>query len=419
MWCGNNECEHSLQWAEHSKDNVGKYAVDYDKLFVQTLGTVVWEEQPDIPYRSGSPSNGISEYGNPEERTRGDNHYWEVWHLKKPFREYLNVRPRFCSEFGFQSFSSVDTLLTCISQEDLNVTSPTMEHRQRHPEGNRLILHYMTEEYRIPLRFEDFVYVSQVQQGLAIKTASEHWRRMKPQNMGVIYWQLNDIWPAVSWSSLEYDGRWKVLHYMAKRFFNPLLISAYEEDGSLSVWVTSDLNEPIKSRARIQLRNFDGKPLLSKSVAYSLPSLGSKEIARIPLASMLGKQTVLPLSKEESEGVSARSLHELFLTMETSFGKHRSKNWGFLAPTKRCPLPEPTIKTSMNVKEDSIEIEVSTDHCAFFVWLSFGMTPGMFSDNALLLLPGEKRTVVFKPFHEVDLQELQKSLSVISLRDTY
>jgi beta-mannosidase len=145
-----------------------------------------------------------------------DIHYWGVWHGGKSYDAYLEVKPRFCSEFGFQSFPSIQTLKDAFSDhsEEMNLSSPEIEFRQRSPvQGNKAILEHIIKQFRLPKNFEHFVNVSQLLQALSIKAAVEHWRRCKPYTMGTIYWQLNDIWPGASWSSLEYQGRWKMFVY--------------------------------------------------------------------------------------------------------------------------------------------------------------------------------------------------------------
>ena len=144
--------------------------------------------------------------------TRGDLHYWDVWHAAKPFEAYRTVRPRFASEFGFQSFTSMNLIETFARPEDSNPSSPVMENHQRNTGGNARILETMTRYFRFPSDFEQMVFLSQIQQGLAMKTAIEYWRSTKPRCMGTLFWQINDTYPVASWSSLDYGGQWKLLH---------------------------------------------------------------------------------------------------------------------------------------------------------------------------------------------------------------
>ncbi len=223
LWCGNNENEMSLvNWFDDNP-HIEAFYTDYERLNDQTIAPVVAEEDPSRTFWPGSPSSGglFADEGelDPHDQSRGDIHYWDVWHDGEPFEDYLTVKPRFVSEFGYQSFASTDLLSTVVPDDQLNPTAPIMEHHQRNPGGNKRILQRLADHFRVPFDFDDLVYLSQVQHGLAMQTAIEHWRRLKPYCMGTLYWQLNDLWPCASWSSIEYGGEWKALHYMAKRFY--------------------------------------------------------------------------------------------------------------------------------------------------------------------------------------------------------
>ena len=167
-------------------------------------------------------------------------HFWSVWHEGRDFEHYRDVRPRFCSEFGFQSYPSMPVIRSFADEADLNIASPVMESHQKNAGGNARIAETMFRYFRFPKDFANFVWLSQVQQGLAIKTAVDYWRSLKPHCMGALYWQLNDTWPVASWSSLDYGGGWKLLHYMAKRFFAPVTVSAIPTDGAFRVTAVND-----------------------------------------------------------------------------------------------------------------------------------------------------------------------------------
>ena len=200
------------------------------------------ELDPGRTWWPSSPSAGVGDYSdNWHDDSKGDMHYWSVWHEGKSFEAYYDITPRFCSEFGFQSFPSLDTVRSFASEDQWNVTSPVMEHHQRHPRGNTVILETMTRYFRFPEGFESFLYLSQIQQALAIKMAVEYWRSRRPVCMGSLYWQLNDLWPVASWSSIEYSGAWKLLHYEARRFYAPLHLAAFLSKGKdICLLYTSD-----------------------------------------------------------------------------------------------------------------------------------------------------------------------------------
>ncbi|HWP68555.1 MAG TPA: glycoside hydrolase family 2 protein, partial [Rectinemataceae bacterium] len=223
LWCGNNEALGAITWYEESRKSPARYIVDYDRLTEGVLGRTIRELDPDRCWWPSSPSAGPKDFSdNWHSDERGDMHFWSVWHEGKAFSEYLTVKPRFCSEFGFQSFPSHRTIEGFAPPDERNISSPAMEAHQRHPRGNSLIVDTILRYFRMPKGFRETLYLSQVQQAMAIKTAVEFWRSNRPRCMGALYWQLNDVWPVTSWSSLEYDGSWKLLHYEANRFYDPL-----------------------------------------------------------------------------------------------------------------------------------------------------------------------------------------------------
>ena len=220
LWVGNNEIE--LAWVEwfYTWRFARTYKKAYSRLFEEMLPEVVAEHDPDRSYWPSSPSSG-GNFKEPNSADRGDSHFWEVWHLNKPFSAYRAHFSRFMSEFGFESFPSIKTLRSFCPLDQLSFHSPIMENHQKNRSGNKKIIAYMKRRFLIPKEFEKQVVLSQITQAEAMEYGVEHWHRNRTNFhcMGALYWQLNDCWPVASWSSIDYYGRWKALHYFAKRFF--------------------------------------------------------------------------------------------------------------------------------------------------------------------------------------------------------
>ena len=261
--CGNNEMEMFMGYANDNLVNGGngfapknrRHVTDYVKMFEYILPGIVKQHAPDTFWWPGSPSSG-GDFDNPNDPNRGDVHYWEVWHGEKPFTDYRNYFFRYASEFGFQSFPCLKTVESFTESGDRNVFSRIMERHQRNGAANGKIMAYLAQTYKYPHSFDDLLYASQLLQAEAIRYGVEHWRRNRGRCMGAIIWQLNDCWPVASWSSLDYFGRWKAMHYAAKRFFAPVMISA-EEEGELSQ--NPKINEyrttPIERSVRLNVAN--------------------------------------------------------------------------------------------------------------------------------------------------------------------
>ena len=288
LWCGNNEMEQFVDVGEWGAHEDPKIREDYLKMYEDLFPKLLKEEDPDRFYWPASPSCGGG-FDNPNDPDRGDVHYWEVWHGNKPFTEYRKYRFRYLSEFGFQSFPSLKTIETFTIPEDRNVFSYVMEKHQRNASANGKIMNYLEQMFLYPNDFGTLIYASQLLQAEAIKYGVEHLRRNRGRCMGAVYWQLNDCWPVASWSSIDYYGRLKALHYYARRFFAPVMISC-EEEGLLThslninaenndvrrairLNVVNDTLSPREGTVRWQLRDASGAVLQEHEQEVSVPAM--------------------------------------------------------------------------------------------------------------------------------------------------
>ena len=297
LWCGNNEMEMFVKegtWVTKPTE-VRDYLLMYERIIPEVLR----EYDPDTFYWPASPSSGGS-FDDPNDPNRGDVHYWEVWHGNKPFAEYRKYFFRYASEFGFQSFPSVKTLETVTDDpRELNPFSYVMEKHQRNYGGNGKIAKYMQAAYRYPENFSDFVYASQLLQADGIRYGVEHYRRNRGRCMGAIYWQLNDCWPVIFWSSIDYYGRWKALHYYAKRFFAPVMLSCEEQswmtvgadmnrqhfefEKSIHLNVTNETLKPRKVLVKYAVRNAKAEVLCQEEQWVEVPALSSVWMDKVEL----------------------------------------------------------------------------------------------------------------------------------------
>ena len=403
LWCGNNENIGAFNWFEESRKNRDRYLLDYNRLNEGVLAGVVEECDPTRVFWPSSPCGGPGDFSDTfHSDNRGDMHFWGVWHEGKSFDAYSRICPRFCSEFGFQSFPSLTTIRSYAPETQFNVTAPVMEHHQRHPGGNSKITEMFTRYFRVPEGFAHSVYLSQVQQGLAIKAAVECWRRQRPTCMGTIYWQLNDNWPVCSWSSLEYQGRWKLLHYMAKRFYAPAIVTARQRgDGRVEVWLVNDAPRSRPARVRVRTVGFDGKVLFSETVKCATPRGGARRLRTYPLATLTpSPEASFLLLNLDTEGMTFRNEH-------------------FFVPYKRCDLPAGKVDTRVAARAGRFAVTLRVTAPAFFLSLDAEGLRGEFDDNCLTVLPGETRTVFFTPKQTVSLAAFKRALSVRHLRQTY
>ena len=272
LWCGNNEMEMFLannQWVRKPLQKT-EYLIMNERIIPELLR----QYDPDTFYWPSSPSSG-GDFDSPNDPDRGDVHYWEVWHGGLPFTDYRNYYFRYLSEFGFQSFPAVKTIEQFTAPEDRNIFSYVMEKHQKNAGANGKILQYMSQMYLYPESLELLVYVSQLLQAEAIRYGVEHFRRNRGRCMGCVYWQLNDCWPVASWSSIDYYGRWKALHYFAKRFFAPVLLSCEEEGALSSSMNENEENRRIRKAARFCVTN-ETRERITGVIRWSLRDASSR-----------------------------------------------------------------------------------------------------------------------------------------------
>lgn len=262
MWCGNNEIYEAMRyWGWQRKYSAEAFAGmerGYDVLFCGLLPKMVERLDNGRFYMHSSPYE--ANWGRPDSWKTADSHNWGTWHGRKPFESFDTDVPRFMSEYGFQTFPEMKTIRTFAEEKDFELESPVMNAHQKADIGNALIRQTMRLYYRVPEKFEDLVYVGLVLQGQGMRHGIEAHRRNRPYCMGSLFWQLNDSWPVVSWSGIDYYGNWKALMYQSKRAFAPILINAIKEGDDLCVYLVSDeLQDHDGVRLDVELMDFDGK----------------------------------------------------------------------------------------------------------------------------------------------------------------
>lgn len=420
LWCGDNEVLGAINWYQVSRDNREFYLSAYKRLN-DSLKKAVTEGDPTRVFWPSSPCGGPEDFTSDNwlNDQSGDMHFWQVWHGSQPFEAFYSVSPRFCSEFGFQSFPSLETVKRYIGANESNVTSPGMEFHQRNPGGNARIVTTFCRYFRMPKSFEDYLYLSQLQQALAIKTAVEFWRQLKPRCMGTLYWQLNDNWPVSSWSSIEYGGKWKQLQYQAKRFYAPVIGAVIQRKYNkmvgeqkwktleeVQIWSVSDLLMESTAKATVKMLNLNGETV--------------KEWEKYVFIPPQGKAKILNFSIDAEHP----QMQELFLTVELDVKSgnktYQHSNTHFFLPFKNCELPDAKIKKVVVKAGKTWKILLETDKPAFFVTLDTEGIPGRFGDNSFTLLPGKGKIIEFRPDREnFTLKELQQAISLKHLRETY
>ena len=374
LWCGNNENSegwHRWGW-QNGKTEAQKQEIwsGYYALFNHILPRVVDSLNPAVDYWESSPKFGR---GDPRYQFEGDAHDWWVWHDGYPFEHFEEAVPRFMSEFGFQSFPSYETIQYFTEQDSIDISHPAFATHQKHKRGFQLIRDYMGRDFPVPENDEDYVYVSQLVQAYGITKGIHAHRRAKPYNMGTLYWQLNDCWPAVSWSSIDGLGNWKALHFKAKKSFENLLISTEAKNDSVSIYIVNDSFSEVKNSLEFELLDFSGKSICKESTVFTSKPDSSLEAA--------------VFSTTNCAFNSSASV------LRIKFGD--AEYYHYFVKPKDLELQPSAVKTQINKTKTGFSASLSSETLQKDVFLSTE-DQGMFDDNFFDLLPNTPKTVHFK-----------------------
>lgn len=406
LWCGNNEIESAWDhWGDFQKETPYLRA-DYIRLFEEVLPKAVQEADGETFYWHSSPSSGGC-FDNPDDANRGDTHYWDVWHGQKPFTDYRKYFFRFCSEFGFQSFPCAKTVNSFTLEDDRNIFSRVMECHQKNDAANGKMLYYLSENLRYPKDLTHLLYASQVLQGMAIKYGVDHWRRNRGRCMGTLYWQINDDWPAPSWSSIDYFGRWKALHYMAQKFYAPHAVSMTLEDHRCHVYFSNESFETTEYSLTLSIRDLSGNVLETYETKGNSPAFSAIETAVVDICSWEDQKDDIFL-----EAVIHTKDQKVLKDVET------------LVPYKYLNLKNPVISTEAEETNDAFILHISSDCFAPFVALDFDDADVIFSDNFFHLTDKTVQDIIVKKEdilqgHFENAEDFRKRLQILSLGTSY
>ena len=412
LWCGNNEIVMKWQgWKKNANDEGNqvplwensldsmKIVNAYDNIFKNILPDAVRTFGQGVPFWESSP---MATGGQFDDWKSGDSHFWGVWWGQEPFTSYRKNIGRFMSEYGFQSFPEFKTIKSFTIQEDWDIYSDVMQTHQRSSIGNKTIANYLERHFREPKDFENFLYVSQLLQAEGVKIAMESHRIAKPRNMGSLIWQLNDCWPVASWSSIDYYGRWKALHYYAKRAFNESIAVFEKDENELKIYGITDSQEEIRVDLFVELRDLNGKSIMTDEKKVKLKANTSHEIWRGAIQELLKKQ------KSNQVYLQLRLTHEDSLLFENIF---------LFNPFKELVLENPAIEYDFIEEGDRLFVELKSNKTAFGVCFETNELDLTFSDNFFTLHARESKRI--EVLGDFESYEVKNKLTVKSLFDSY
>lgn len=415
LWCGNNELE---QFPEEIL-RTAKRKKAFETIFYQILPEVVAARDGVTAYWPGSPHNPAGWEKGHNNESAGDSHFWGVWHARHPVKSYEEKAFRFCSEFGMQSYSSPEVAASFCDQKDFNVFGPAMENHQKNAAGNQIILDYISRRYRMPGDYASLAYLSQLNQAYCLKVGIEHFRRSMPCTMGALYWQLNDCWPVFSWSSLEFGGKWKALHYAAKRFFAPFLVSAHvpgtEATGIgnmttntvrlVHLHTVSDAPQSTAGQLTWRLLHLDGRILETGDMKVSLRYGQAK------------RQKTLDLKT----AIQTHGLRNLFLQLRLQMETGElSEDTIFLTAPRFIDLPRARIAmAAKRISEQEFELQLTSPVFQHQVEVNFPGIDHHCADNFFDLFPGESYQIRVRTKAPTTSAALKAAFATRSLATSY
>lgn len=402
MWCGNNEIYEGMRywgWKDKYSPVVWKEMTEgYDVLFRQLLPELVAANDPGRFYMHGSPYE--ANWGRPESWKIADSHNWGTWYGQKPFESLDTEIPRFMSEYGFQAFPEMKTIRMFASPEDYELESPVMNAHQKASIGNFLIKKTMALYYKVPEKFEDLIYAGLILQGQGMRHGIEAHRRHRPYCMGSLPWQLNDSWPVVSWSSIDYYGNWKAMHYQIRRAFAPVLVDAIKEGNNLSYYIMSDRLTDVELTLNLELMDFNGKVYRKQKVDGLLPANTSKLFYQEPVEQALAGRD------------SATTF--MHMVVKSKKGEVLSDEIYYFAHPKDQLLPKTPLQWQVKQKKGYCEVTVKADKLARDIFIEVPVQGVRFSDNFFDLLPGQKKKVIITSPDGKSLDHLQVTVHQLS-----
>ena len=393
IWSGNNEIEAmAMGWI-----NFPKYIKWTEKFFYDILPSEVRKFDEDAPFIPGSPC-GTEHMKEVDGDNYGDTHLWAVWHGLQNMKYYRKRMTRFCSEFGFESLPDIKTIRTFANESDYDIHSPVFMAHQKCNTGNDKMLYYIASRFRLPKKFEDLIYLSQVTQLECISDATEHWRRNKGRCNGSIYWQFNDCWGVCSWASMDYYGNYKALQYRAKHFFAPVSVSIEDVDHQINIYILNDKAEDKKLTLKCKIFDFESGIIQEKSRDFTVEALRNEKVFTLYEKQLKAKYDLSRI------GVKAELYENGELLSEKTY---------LFRPEKALNLKAPEMSLHTELEGDEIAITVKSDIFARLVRIESSLSTLPLSENYFDLLPGESRTVRMKLDKRFDAKAQMNSFSLM------
>ncbi|MGN0771595.1 MAG: glycosyl hydrolase 2 galactose-binding domain-containing protein [Christensenellales bacterium] len=391
LWCGNNEIEvMSTAWLYKVK-----YVEWTEKYFYHILPEQLRKFDQVTPYIAGTPI-GSAHNKDVGSDSVGDTHLWAVWHGLQDLTYYRTRNTRFCSEFGFESLPDIKTIRKFADPSDYSLDSKVFTAHQKCASGNKKMQFYIASNYRLPAKFEDYIYLSQLCQAECVKDATEHWRRNTGRCNGSLYWQFNDCWPVCSWAGLDYYRNYKALQYECKKFFAPVIVSLENDKKGVGVYVINDTDRAVDVKVRIMLTTFDGNVVFEQELTATVDSIDKV---------MLRRYDIKQLKK------TANLKRCVFVAYLYRNGRQECIKTVLFGREKNLKLPQSDVDMQIEVADGVAKISLASKRYVRKLALTSNSVQAPFSDNFFDLLPGETKEV-YLPVKDMSVQQVRDDITM-------
>ena len=390
IWCGNNENDwaYKANWYGRKERFYGHTI--YHKILPEVCGRL----DPETFYWPSSPYGGED----PNSQKEGDRHSWDVWSGLRDYEEYVNDNGRFVSEFGFQSMPSLATIMRYTTPEDRYPQSKVIEHHNKQKGGPERLVFFLAHHFKVPCDLMMFSYLTQVNQGEAMKTGIMHWRRRKFRSAGALIWQLNDCWPVASWSLIDYYGALKASYYYTKRAFDNMTLSLVLNGDSIEAWAVSDLLDEKDGVLEIAVFKIGGAKIFSRIIDVTIPGNSSNLLIRLPLSDL----KIQDPSNLVIVGIlKVRSL-------EPSYDTLFLDQWKYINFVK--PKIKLTVARALDKDGRRFELKVVSNTFVKALKLEVRGMEAIFSDNCYDMIPKVERNLEVRLERPLKSSELKRRI---------
>ena len=295
-----------------------------------------------------------------------------------------------------------------VGEDERNISHPVCAFHATPADSAKRIYVAFMDQFLLPSGFENTLWLSQIQQGMSVKLQMERVRMGERLPPGFLFWHFNDGWPTCSPSSVDCQGRWKALHYMARRFFAPVWLCGgyHAETGCVDIHTFNDGVKPFKGEIQWRLTQMEG----------SVVAEGSKKVVMQPAS------REKPASVKVAEALRKFGAGNLLLWLYLLDEQGNQAAWNFVlfCTPRELALQPPRMRAEIrNWDDNSFAVTLTSHLPALWVWITLEGMEARYEENFFCLEPEKPLRVRITPSTRIKLDQFRQIIRIGSLRDTW